>query len=104
MDERESRARFQPPSMAGISVPTICAKARASGGERGCDGALCDSSSRGSDVVVAGLASFVFCPTGLVGSTMLDHKKTAVGLLQPRRETLRGEHAGLIKSPPRLQL
>ena len=49
------------------------------------------------------LASFVSCPTGLAGSKTLGHKKFVAGPLQPRRETLRGECAGLVKSPPRLQ-
>ena len=43
-------------------------------------------------------------PTGLEGWKSLGHEKIAAGPQQPRSLVLRGERAGYVNNPPRLQL
>ena len=43
-------------------------------------------------------------PTGLEGWKSLGHEKIAAGPQQPRSPVLRGERAGYVNNPPRLQL
>ena len=49
-------------------------------------------------------ARFLARPTGLEGWKSLDHEKIAAGPRQPRSLVSRGERAGYVNNPPRLQL
>ena len=70
-----------------------------------CVGCLrCKGEQRRVLQVLRVVARLLAHPTGLEGWKSLGHEKIVAGLQQPRSPVLRGERAGYVNNPPRLQL